>query len=118
MTLALQPCPNPECRGDVRLRRPIGSRHWSVICRRCGLTGPKADAEGEAARLWGLLPAPPPPVLRAVCAGCGVVLRAGDAAEPVSHGICPACLRNMYGEEMAAEVAGELARAPADGSEP
>jgi hypothetical protein len=115
---SLQPCPNPMCRGDARPSRPVGARRWSIVCLRCGRSGPEALGEEEAARLWNLLPTPASPVLRAICAGCGAVLREGDAPEPVSHGMCPGCLRAMYGEEMAAEVAAAVAAGPTEGPQP
>jgi hypothetical protein len=36
------------------------------------------------------------PMMRVICAWCGTVLREG--AEPVSHGICPACEAGFEGE--------------------
>jgi len=45
--------------------------------------------------------------MRVVCCGCGAVMEAGDAPEPVSHGICRPCVYRLY-PDMAHAVMHEI----------
>lgn len=38
------------------------------------------------------------PVVRQVCAWCGLVLVAGDEGAPVSHGLCAGCHKTVFPE--------------------
>ena len=38
------------------------------------------------------------PILRCVCSYCGILLRVGDAPEPISHGICRVCEARLHAE--------------------
>ena len=37
-------------------------------------------------------------MLRVLCGWCGLVMCAGSAPTPVSHGCCPACLAKLMAE--------------------
>lgn len=46
--------------------------------------------------------------LRVVCAWCGRVIAAGDAPEPVSHGMCPRCFSRQVEGQTHLVLEGEL----------
>lgn len=52
----MKPCPNPVCKTPEPRIESKNLVTFYVVCRHCGMRGPKSSEEYNAIRLWDILP--------------------------------------------------------------